>query len=509
MVFQSLSLSQQQRQMMILAPQLRQSLEMLQLPLMELRAMIQHEMEQNPAIEDVVTPQEVSFDDLATRTVGEGYTGSEAPADAAGEAAPAAESGEAPAAPEAEGPLDFGEQSVDTLTALDNEWRDYYFEEQQNNPYTVQDEERRRYMFDSLRQPVSLQTHLLGQLGTTDLAAEDRQLGELIIGSLDDHGFLKADLAELAAQAAAPLSRIEAVLRVIQTFDPPGIAARDLRECLLIQIRQSDAPLARLAEAIIANHLQALAAQKYPQLAGTLKTTVEEIRQAADLIRTLNPQPGRLLESDTTTYAVPEIFVKRLASGRWAVALDDDQLPHIRISSHYRRLLEDEHTSAEVKSYIRERIRSGAFLIKSIHQRQKTIHLIASEIVAAQQAFLEQGISALRPMTMAEVAERVGVHETTVSRTVANKYMKTPVGVFELKFFFTPGLKTAGGPAVSNKTVQDKIETMIRQEPPANPLSDQAIQERLRAEGIEIARRTVAKYRLILKRPPSHLRKRG
>ena len=309
MVFQSLSLSQQQRQMMILAPQLRQSLEMLQLPLMELRAMIQHEMEQNPAIEDVVTPQEVSFDDLATRTVGEGYTGSEAPADAAGEAAPAAESGEAPAAPEAEGPLDFGEQSVDTLTALDNEWRDYYFEEQQNNPYTVQDEERRRYMFDSLRQPVSLQTHLLGQLGTTDLAAEDRQLGELIIGSLDDHGFLKADLAELAAQAAAPLSRIEAVLRVIQTFDPPGIAARDLRECLLIQIRQSDAPLARLAEAIIANHLQALAAQKYPQLAGTLKTTVEEIRQAADLIRTLNPQPGRLLESDTTSYAVPEIFV--------------------------------------------------------------------------------------------------------------------------------------------------------------------------------------------------------
>ena len=331
----------------------------------------------------------------------------------------------------------------------------------------------------------------------------------MIIGSLDDHGFLKANLAEIAAQAAAPLSRIEAVLGVIQTFDPPGIAARDLRECLLIQIRQSDAPLARLAEAIIANHLQALAAQKYPQLAGTLKATVAEIRQAADLIRTLNPQPGRLLESDTTSYAVPEIFVKRLASGRWAVALDDDQLPHIRISSHYRRLLEDEHTSAEVKSYIRERIRSGAFLIKSIHQRQKTIHLIASEIVAAQQAFLEQGVSALRPMTMAEVAERVGVHETTVSRTVANKYMQTPVGVFELKYFFTPGLKTAGGPAVSNKTVQDKIDAMIRQEPPANPHSDQAIQERLRAEGIEIARRTVAKYRMILKHPPSHLRKRG
>ena len=233
------------------------------------------------------------------------------------------------------------------------------------------------------------------------------------------------------------------------------------------------------------------------------------MQAAGDLIRTLNPQPGGMLEDDPTTYAVPEIFVKRNKEGRWVVALDDDQLPHIRISSHYRRLLEDENTSAEVKSYIRERIRSGAFLIKSIHQRQKTIHMIASDIVGAQQAFFEEGVAALRPMTMAEVAERVGVHETTVSRTVANKYMQTPVGVFELKYFFTPGLKTADGPAVSNKTVQDMIDTMIRQESPSNPLSDQAIQEQLSEQGIKIARRTVAKYRSILKHPPSHLRKRG
>jgi RNA polymerase sigma-54 factor len=500
MVFQSLSLSQQQRQMMVLAPQLRQSLEMLQLPMMELRAMIQHEMEQNPVIEDVISPQEVSFDALATRTVGEGYPAPEAPA---------AETETAGKATDTEAPLDFGAASVDTLTALDSEWRDYYFDEQQNHPYTVQDEERRRYMFDSLRQPVSLQNHLLEQLGMTDLSPEDRQLGELIVGNLDDHGFLPANLAELATQTTAPLSKLETVLKVIQSFDPSGIAARNLRECLLIQIRQSDAPEAPLAEAIIANHLQALGAQKYPQLSGALKVPVPAIEQAAALIRTLNPQPGRLSEHDESAYVVPEIMVKRLKSGRWVVVLDDDQLPHIRISNHYRKLLEDEGTSAEVKSYIRERIRSGAFLIKSIHQRQKTIHLIASEIVAAQQAFLEQGISALRPMTMAEVADRVGVHETTVSRTVANKYMKTPVGVFELKFFFTPGLKTSTGSTISNKTVQDKIEGMIRQEPPANPLSDQTIQDRLQAEGIEIARRTVAKYRISLKIPPSHLRKRG
>ena len=240
-----------------------------------------------------------------------------------------------------------------------------------------------------------------------------------------------------------------------------------------------------------------------------LSVPQEAVEQAAELIRTLNPQPGRLFEADAATYITPEIFVKRIKSGRWVVALDDDQLPHIRISNHYRKLLEDPGTTAEVKSYIRERIRSGAFLVKSIHQRQQTIHLIASEIVAAQQEFLEQGISALRPMTMAEVAERVGVHETTVSRTVANKYMRTPVGVFELKYFFTPGLKTADGTTISNKTVQDRIDAMIQQEPPAKPLSDQAIQECLQAEGIEIARRTVAKYRILLKIPPSHLRRRG
>jgi RNA polymerase sigma-54 factor len=500
MAFQSLSLSQQQRQMMILAPQLRQSLEMLQLPLLELRAMIQHEMEQNPTIEDVVSPQEVSFEALATQTVG---------GDVPETFAAPEKAAEKPAEPAPEAPLEFGNDNIDALTAMDSEWRDYYFDDQQTNPYTVQDEERRRYMFDSLKQPVSLQNHLLAQLGLAPLSAGDKQLGELIIGSLDDQGYLKTDLDEVAAQTTATLPQLEAVLRVVQDFDPPGIAARNLRECLLIQITHCEAPYADLAEAIIANHLQELGAQKFAHLASALKVSVPEVQKAAELIRTLNPQPGRLFENDESTYITPEIFVKRLKSGRWVVVLDDDQLPHIRISSHYRKLLEHDETTAEVKSYIRERIRSGAFLVKSIHQRQKTIHLIASEIVAAQQEFLEKGISALRPMTMAEVAERVGVHETTVSRTVANKYMRTPVGVFELKYFFTPGLKTAQGPTVSNKTVQDKIGAMIKQESPTSPLSDQVLQEKLSAEGIEIARRTVAKYRLILRIPPSHLRKRG
>lgn len=496
MSLQTLGLSQQQRQMMILAPQLRQSLEMLQLPIMELRAMIQQEMERNPVIEDVTSPQEVSLEAAREETGGDGSGARED--DFGGESRADDES-----------PLDF-DRDIAVLAELDREWRDYFLQDLQNNPYTPQDEERRQYMFASLPQKVSLQTHLLEQLGMSDLPAEDRLLGEIIIGSIDDDGRLTADLEELARQTATTPEQLGRVLAAVQEFDPPGIGARDLRECLALQAaRLGDDPRQPLALAIIDRHLPDLAARRTARIAQSLRVATEEVEAAAALIRSLNPLPGRLFAAGPDNYIVPEIEVRKSEDGRWIVTMDDGQLPHIRISAHYRRLLEDPDVTAEVKSYIRERIRAGAFLIKSIHQRQKTIQRIAGEIVAAQQDFLEHGIARLRPMTMAEIAGKVGVHETTVSRTVANKHMRTPIGVFELKFFFTPGLRTAGGETVSNKTVQDRIETMIRQENPAAPLSDQAIQERLRAEGIEIARRTVAKYRLLLRIPPSHLRKRG
>ncbi len=463
---------------MILAPQLRQSLEMLQLPVLELRAMIQQEMETNPTIEDVVSSQEIS-------------TEAETPVAAK----------ETP-----EEPLDF-DREIEALSQLDREWRDYFLQNLQSNPYSSDDDERRQFMLDSIQQTESLQAHLLEQLGLTELPEADRQLGETIIGGIDDDGYLTASIDELANQTASPAEKIAEVLEVIQDFHPTGVGARDLRECLLIQLDHlGDAPEVRLAQTLVRDHLDMLAAHKIQPLARMLKVRSEEIDDAAGLIRTLDPRPGRILAPDTAGYVIPEIVVKR-AKDRFVVLVDDDQLPHIRISAHYRRLLEDPNTTAEVKSYIRERIRSGAFLIKSIHQRQKTIHRIATEIVEAQQEFLHKGISHLRPMTMAEVANRVGVHETTVSRTVANKYMKTPVGVFELKYFFTPGLRTAGGESISNKTVQDRISSLVQHEDPANPLSDQTIQETLQQQGIAIARRTVAKYRLVLRIPPSHQRK--
>ena len=484
MFSQSLSLAQQQRQMMILAPQLRQSLEMLQLPIMELRAVIQQEMETNPLIEDVVSPHEVSLEGKQAEARQEERR-------------------------EAEGDSHEIDQEIAALTELDSEWRDYFLQDMQNNPYTAQDEERRQYMFDSLPQTVSLQAHLLEQVGLSDLDGEERLIAETIIGSIDDDGYLQGDIDELAQQTASEPARFARILQVVQEFHPTGIGARDLRECLLLQIKHlGESQPVQLAQRIIADYLNDLAAQRYQAIAAACQASEAQVEEAAALIKALNPYPGRLFAAGTPGYITPEITVRRNREGRWTVQLDDDQLPHIRISAHYRRLLEDPDTKPEVKSYIRERIRSGAFLIKSIQQRQRTIQRIAGEIVAAQAEFLDHGISHLQPMTMADVAERVGVHETTVSRTVANKYMRTPVGVFELKYFFTPGLKTTSGKAVSNKTVQDRIETMIKQESPAAPLSDQAIQEQLQAEGIEIARRTVAKYRESLNIPSSVQRRR-
>jgi RNA polymerase sigma-54 factor len=469
--------------MMILAPQLRQSLEMLQLPMLELRAVIQQEMESNPTIEDVTDPHEVSTD---------------------------AEAATPPASPAEDAPLDFDkDRDVDALTQLDAEWRDYFLQNLENAPRSEDADERRQFMLDSMRQPVSLQDHLLEQLTLTELSDADKQLAETLIGHINEDGYFSGNLEELASQMGCNPHHLHDVLAVIQEFHPTGVGARDLRECLLLQLEAlGNAPQTRIARLIVEHHIEELGAHHHKAIAKALNLTLEAVQDSAGFIRSLDPRPGRIFAPELSEYVIPEVVVRR-AEGRYVVQVDDDQLPHIRISSHYRQLLQDPSATPEVKSYIRERIRAGAFLIKSIHQRQRTIHRIASEIVDAQQEFLDRGIRYLRPMTMAEVATKVGVHETTVSRTVANKYMRTPSGVFELKFFFTPGLRTSDGTSVSNKNVQDRIAHLVAEEPPSDPLSDQAIQQKLEQLGIHVARRTVAKYRILLKIPPSHQRRRA
>jgi RNA polymerase sigma-54 factor len=400
--------------------------------------------------------------------------------------------------------MDF-EKDFQALAKLDEEWRDYFYQSAQNRSYSEESEEKRKYIFDSIPQRESLQDHLLGQLKLAGLSEPDRQIGELLIGSINNDGYLTTTLDELAVSTGADVARLGDILTVVQDFNPTGVGARDLRECLLLQLERLGKSEST-AEAMVRDHIDKLGTRRYNDIAKAMKIPVEEVLQTARLIATLDPKPGRVFSEDDPTYVSPEVVVQK-NEGKYVVILNDDNLPHVRISKHYRDLLADPNTKPEVKSYIRERIRSGAFLIKSIHQRQKTIYRIASEIVQVQSDFLDRGIAELKPLTMAEVATRVGVHETTVSRAVSAKYMQTPVGMFEMKYFFTPGIKTANGGEISNKTVKDIIANLVADEESEKPLSDQDIMARLKEQGINVARRTIAKYRLMLRIPPSHLRR--
>lgn len=464
---------------MVLAPQLRQSLEMLQAPALELRAMIRAELDKNPTLEEVATdttPIEVEPGAAAGGAQGDDQKS-----------------------------MDFRKE-FETLARLDDEWRDYFFQQKDIRPHTSDDEERHNFLIDSITQKESLQEHLLQQLAMAELDVGDRALGEVIVGSISDDGYLTTGIEELAATAGADVAHMQDILAVVQDFDPPGVGARDLRDCLMFQLERLGKSEG-LAARIVAHHLEKLAARKLQDIARSLKVPVEEVQAAANFIATLDPKPGRIYSSETSPYVTPEVVVKKVQD-RYLIIMNDDDLPRLRISKYYRTLMNDGDTGKDVRDYIQERVRSSAFLIRSIHQRQQTIFRIATEIVRVQTEFLDNGIAHLKPLTMAEVAAAVGLHETTVSRAVAGKHMQTPQGVFEMKFFFTPGLKTEDGSVVSNKTVKDAIHTLVQEENPSAPLSDQEILEILTKRGIRIARRTVAKYRIALKLPPSHMRRR-
>ena len=472
---QYLAQSQQQRLQLVLAPQLRQSLEFLQVPLLELRTLIQKELEQNPTLEerpDDHTPLEV-------------------------------EPG-APSPTDAEGELKFQEE-YQKLTKLDDEWRDYFMQAGAARPYTADDEAKRQFFLDSLQQSETLQEHLIGQLGLVDLPEEDQQLATMLIGCINEDGYLNSTLGELAETSSSDPARLERLLKAIQDMDPIGIGARDLPECLLIQLVRLGKGESLEAQ-IVRGHLEALGTKHQEEIARALGVPLADIHRAARMIATLEPKPGRAFASDETMYAVPELTVQKL-NGQYQILLNNERLPRVRISRQYRQLMEDPNTPKETRDYIRDKIRAGAFMIRSIHQRQQTLRNIATEIVKVQYDFFEHGLSHLRPLVMADIAKVMSIHETTVSRAISNKYMLTPRGMFEMKYFFTPGYRTAGGEPVSNKTVKDTLEQLVGDEDPARPLSDQEIVRRLAERGLQVARRTIAKYRDELKIPPSHLRK--
>jgi len=460
---QSLALQQ------VLAPQLQQSLLILQTPLLELRNLVRQEMETNPVLEEL--PDQSSAD--------------------------------GPADVESVADNNFKEE-FEKLASLDEEWRDYMA---QSGSYSRSQEtqDKRQFFFDSIPVQETLQQNLIGQLNQTALSADDRKTAEMIIGNIDDNGFLQSTPEQMALSSGIPKENFEKLLALIQSFYPAGVGARDLRECLLIQL-QRHGKENTLEYKVVSEHMEDLGKRRFPEIARRMNISVEEVQKAADKIARLNPRPGQIFAAAPQNYVLPDVTVGKV-DGEYQIILNNEQIPHLRISNLYKDIIAQDN-NGEVKDYIRDKIRSGKFLIRSIHQRQQTISNIAQQIVSRQRDFFEHGTSQLKPMTMGEIAEAVGVHETTVSRAVSGKYMATPQGVFEMKYFFTPGYQTATGESMSNTSVKEAILDLVKHEDGNAPLSDQEIVEILRARGIPIARRTVAKYRTELNILPSNMRRK-
>jgi RNA polymerase sigma-54 factor len=498
---QSLQLSARLTQSLVLAPQLQQSLALLQAPTLELKALVEQELQQNPVLEEVSSPEPDSNDQLTV-------DGDETDAPAEQLEPPGGVAGDTTLIKNGEttdAPADDFQTEFDRLVQLDQEWRDHFAQTNIPIRQSAEDEEKRQFMFDSLAAGTTLSQVLMDQVRETELNEEQRHIAELIIGNIDDYGYLKASVAEMSATTNLPEEKISEVLKVIHTFDPPGVGALDLRECLVLQLERAGR-LDSLEYRIVRDFMDALGKRRIPEIARGTGYTVEEVQDALGRIGRLEPRPGRAFLPDTDQYVLPEVFVQKVGND-FVVTTNDEHIPHLRISNIYKDLMSQGENSAEVKNYIREKIRAGKFLIKSLHQRQQTILNIAKEIVKRQRDFMKKGVAHLRPMTMAQVADVVGVHETTVSRAVSAKYMQTPQGVFEMKFFFTAGLQTATGDGVSNTSVKDMIAEIFKNEETTKPLSDQEVVKMLGDKGISIARRTVAKYRSELNILPSNLRK--
>ena len=484
-------------QSLVLAPQLQQSLALLQAPTLELKALVEQELQQNPVLEEVADQDLDLREKTADGEAGESTPTdlTEPPEDVAFDAV--GKSGDEPA--------DDFQAEFEKLVQLDQDWRDHFSQSNVVNRATAEDEERREFMFNSLAVETSLAQHLMEQVRDTSLTEEERGMAELLIGNIDDYGYLTTTPEDLANTTNLPAEKILHVLKTVQSFEPAGVGARDLRECLMLQLERADQQ-DTLEYRIIRDYMDALGKRRIPEIARGTNQSVEEVQASIERIGRLDPRPGRAFVPVVEQYVAPEVFVQKNGDD-YTVTTNDEQIPHLRISNVYKDLMSGGGNDAEVKNYIREKIRAGKFLIKSLHQRQTTIANIGREIVKRQREFMDKGVAHLKPMTMAQVAEVVGVHETTVSRAVSGKYIDTPQGVFEMKYFFTAGLQTASGDGVSNTSVKDMIAEIFKNENPSKPLSDQEVVRMLTAKGINIARRTVAKYRDELGILPSNLRK--
>jgi RNA polymerase sigma-54 factor len=470
---QQLRLSQQ----LIMTPQLQQAIKLLQLSRLELLETIHQEMETNPMLEEM---QEES---------GENDTGIE----------------------EAKEPAEeFKEIQVLESMRQDFDWESYLDEYNTGTPVLFEtDPNRESPSYDHrLTLPDTLQEHLFWQLRLSDMSESDKEIGMFIIGNLNADGYLDASLEEIATMAEVSENAVEQVLLRVQLFDPVGVGARNLQECLLVQARGLDLN-DDLAISIIEHHLHYLETKNFQGLVRMLKRAPEEVKLAVDLILHLNPRPGSAYSEESVNYISPDIYVFRV-DDEFIILLNEDGMPKLRVSSYYRDALsQDAVIPTDAKDFIHNKLRSAAWLIKSIHQRQRTLYKVGQSIVKLQRDFFEKGVAFLKPMVLRDVAEDVGMHESTISRVTSNKYMDTPHGIFELKYFFNSSINSFLGEAVASESVKERIRQLIKGEDSSKPYSDQEIVDILEGENIRIARRTVAKYREMLSILPSSKRKKS
>ena len=475
---QQLKLSQQ----LVMTPQLQQAIKLLQLSRMELMDVVREELEENPVLEEGQEP-------LEEKTQAEEELIAEVPD------VPAQEGVQ-----EVEGDRD-GMADIDWKTYLES----YSLGGSTADSYE-DDEDRPSYENLLTRKP-SLSDHLLWQLNLSRLESRERAIAGEIIGNVDDDGYLQVSVEELANQAGCDVEHIEKILEAVQDFDPPGVASRNLQECLLKQVDQLGMT-EDIVGVILRDHLDELENRRYQVIARSLQVSLDEVFAAAKFISTLDPRPGSQYGQEDVHYIIPDIYVYKI-SDEYIVVLNDEGLPNLRINSFYRNALSGSaQLDEKAGEYIQEKLRGALWLIKSIHQRQRTIYRVTKSIVKFQRDFFERGVAHLKPLVLRDVAEDIEMHESTVSRVTTNKYVQTPQGLFELKYFFNSGISTTEGDSVASESVKSKIKEIVAAENTRKPYSDQKIVEILHGQGIDIARRTVTKYREMLGIGSSTQRKR-
>ncbi|GBF35518.1 RNA polymerase sigma-54 factor RpoN [Desulfocucumis palustris] len=461
----------EQTQKLIMTPELRQAITVLQLSSLELESYIEQQLQENPLLE--INEDQ---DKAETETVEMSEAGKETERD----------------------------------KEYDIDWENYFNDSGDPGYNKVErNSEKNQYTYENfLSLAPTLVEHLTFQLNLCLCSDRIRNIAEYLIGNLDEHGYLQTSLEDAAVQMGATRSEVEEALKLVQTFDPSGVGARSLEECLLIQVDQLGNKDLLLRQ-VIQNHLMDLAKGKLSRMAQTLGVPVQEIQRVADYIKTLDPKPGRnFTNSNETRYIVPEIVLEKVG-GEYVILVNDTSVPRLTINSTYRSVLsQDKDTDSKTRRFVESKLNAAAWLIKSIEQRRMTLYKVASCLVELQRDFLDYGVKYLKPLNLKKVADLVGLHESTVSRATSNKYIQTPQGVLEMKYFFSSGLSNSSGTMTSAESIKKMLQEIVASEDSANPFNDQKIAEIFKQRGIKISRRTVAKYRDELNIAPIRKRKR-